>query len=82
MPLEAHPPFPVNPNAELALTIAPQSLKTIAGQHLEGFERIGGVQQAEPFLGLPRETLKLPNPIAIKKPLGAAVFEASNHANI
>ena len=81
-PLEAHPPLPVDPNAELTLTVTPEGFKMVAGQGPQGFKRIGGIQQAEPFLGLSREALELPNSLAIEKPLRAAILETSNHGGI
>ena len=81
-PLEAHPPSSIDPNAELAPTIASEGLEAVAGQGPQGFKGIGGVEQTEPLLGLPCEALKLANRLAIEKALSTAILVAPNHESL
>jgi hypothetical protein len=59
-PLEAHPPLPIDPDAELPVPVAAQRLKSIAGQKHQVASANRRFQNIQPPLGLLLERLKLP----------------------
>ena len=71
--------MPVDPNAILSNPTTFESLETVAWQHPQGVQAVGGIRKAQPLLGRPRNSLELDDPLAVEQPLGAFVLEAADH---
>jgi hypothetical protein len=80
VPCKAYPPLLIDPNAVLPSAVPFQGFEPVAGEHLQGSEGVGGIQDAEALFRLAGERLKLAHLFAAKQLRRADVFEAADHA--
>src|SRR5208337_1724265 len=78
-PLETNPPLRVNADAVLAGPIAAQGLEPVAWQGPQILKTGRGIEDFEPFVGLPGETLKSLQGLAIGEPARALIAVADDH---
>jgi hypothetical protein len=78
-PLEAYPPLTIDPNAELACSIALQSFKPIAPQRTKFVQARSRIKNFHASIRLTRETLKLSNKTAVSESSRAVVLVAQDH---
>jgi hypothetical protein len=81
-PDETDAPLFVDPDAVLALPVAGQPFKAIAGQSREVSDIPGRVQTLEPVLGLPAERLKSLDALSHGEAFGTRIPVAQDHWKI
>jgi hypothetical protein len=72
-PSEANTPLFIDTNRMLPFPITLQSLEPVRIEGGQISERIGGIENAKPLLGLPPERLPLANPLAMSELFRGAV---------
>jgi hypothetical protein len=77
-PTETNAPLLVDPNGILPFPITPQRFQPVRVENGQVRERLGGIENAEPLLGLPTERLPLPDPLAGRKSFRGFVTVAAD----
>jgi hypothetical protein len=78
-PAEADPPLIVDPDALLPLTVATQSLQSIAGRNAQVIEANGDLELAQLAACHDRDALKAPDALASRECFGVGTPKRSDH---
>src|SRR4051794_36925294 len=80
-PFKANPPPYVDADAELSDAFPLQGLKTVAWQGLQVGQARCGVQNFQPLIALPLESLELPDKLSYRERFRPFVPVTQNHAS-
>jgi hypothetical protein len=79
-PLKTYAPLVIDPNAVLALAVAPQGFKPISRQLVQVAQVRSSFKKPQAPFGLPAERLELENSLTAQKAFCLLIAAASNHA--
>ena len=79
-PFEANAPLHVDPNAELAGTVALESFETVASQRSQIVKAGRRVKDLEPSIGLLRKSLEFSNVASCRERRGSIIPVTLDHA--